>query len=159
MSKKEDAAEFEYFAEKYEFLFGKKPSKRMKLETLKKKVEEETAKGETGKDDGAEERTAIIDTMNKLVELAKAEAEKDDAPPAAIAIVATKVGTHMALVGHGKDVAITLATAMDNNEFINSIVANANLLSQMRRQEIMHQMKSAEGGEDTPQMPKPQTEA
>ena len=146
--KENSSAEWKSLAEKHESLFGKKPSKSMKLENLEKKVNEEVEK--RGEKQG-EDLMAI--KIKEMIGLAKEEAEKNEESPAVICLAATTHGVHMALLGEGKDVAVVIATAMDNQPMIDAIVTNATLMSQMKKQDVAKQLGETEAPE------KPKTEA
>ena len=120
----------------------------MKLENLEKKVNKEIE--ERG---GIEGNDAIPSKMQEILNLAKEEAEANDEKPAMICLVATTKGVHMALLGEGQDVAVMIATAMDNQEMIEDVVSNAAMMCQMRKQDIAKQLSEAESAET------PKTEA
>jgi hypothetical protein len=146
--KEDNTAKWQSLAQTHEFLFGKKPSKNMKLENLEKKVNEEIEKR-----GGIEGNDAIPTKMQEILNLAKEEAEANDEKPAMICLAATTKGVHMALLGEGQDVAVMIATAMDNQPMIEAVVGNAAMMCQMRKQDIAKQMKEAEDSET------PKTEA
>jgi hypothetical protein len=162
MAKESKDAEWNDLAQKHEFLFGKKPRKSMKLKNLKSKVEKEIEKRDAVEE--TEEGTAINDSINEklseLVELAK-EAATEDGKPIMLALIGTKRGIHMSMIGEGQDAAIMVATSMASQPMINAVVTNAAMMAQMRRQH--EQQMAGEGAplkeEKAPEgTPTPQTE-
>jgi hypothetical protein len=159
---KEKQAKWDDLAQKHEFLFGKKPRKNMKLETLEKKVNDEAKNRKPSEDEVKQDTDSVEITqkMEELAELTKAESEKNEARTAMITLVATQKGVHMSMLGEGQDVAIMIATAMANQPMIDAVITNAAMMSQMRKQQVAQQVQDASGGAKAPEgMPKPQTEA
>lgn len=163
MSKESKDAEWNDLAQKHEFLFGKKPRKNMKLETLQKKIDKEIEKRDATED--TEEDTAINDAINaklsELVDLAR-DAAKEDGKPVMLALVSTKRGIHMSMIGEGQDAAIMVATSMASQPMINAVVTNAAMMAQMRRQQEASMAKASaplKEEEGLEGLPTPQTEA